>query len=206
MEGPKFKIAIIGATGAIGKELVRLLGNDNRVSELALLVRRKLPEWDEMENTTPDFKEKAKYLIMENFDDLAEKLADNEVSNLDGYDAFLCTLGTRVKVGKEQFIKVDYQYPIDFATYGRNHNIKYFGHLSSQGAKSSSCMLYMKTKGEVEEALQKLGLNHLSIYRPALLLNRDNDKRLGESIGSMIPFIPKIESKDVAKAIISHCM
>ena len=65
--------------------------------------------------------------------------------------------------------------------------------------------LYMKTKGRVEEDINKIGLNELAIYRPALLLNRDNDKRLGEKIGSFIPFIPKIQSIDVAKGMIKHC-
>lgn len=40
---------------------------------------------------------------MENFDDL-----ESLKGYVEGYDAFLCTLGTRVKVGEELFKKVDY--------------------------------------------------------------------------------------------------
>lgn len=39
------KIAILGATGAIGKEIVHYAKNDNRVGELILIVRRTLDEW-----------------------------------------------------------------------------------------------------------------------------------------------------------------
>lgn len=41
----KVKIAIIGATGAIGKEIVRAAKNDERIGELALIVRKRLEEW-----------------------------------------------------------------------------------------------------------------------------------------------------------------
>ncbi len=42
------KVCIIGATGAIGKEIVRYILNTetkNRISELTLFIRSPLPEW-----------------------------------------------------------------------------------------------------------------------------------------------------------------
>ena len=42
------KLCSIGATGAIGKEIVRYIINTetkNRISELTLLIRSPLPEW-----------------------------------------------------------------------------------------------------------------------------------------------------------------
>lgn len=41
----KVKIALIGATGAIGKEIVKHAKNDPRIEELCLVVRRRLEEW-----------------------------------------------------------------------------------------------------------------------------------------------------------------
>lgn len=64
----------------------------------------------------------------------------------------------------------------------------------------------MRTKGEVERDIKKLGYNHLSISKPGLLLNRDNDSRIGEKIGSVIPFITKIESSDVGLAMLDHAI
>jgi len=40
-----------------------------------------------------------------------------------------------------------------------------------------------------------------SIHHPGVILNRDNDVRFGESIIKYVPFVPKIESKDLAKAL-----
>ena len=101
MEGPGLKVALIGATGAIGKEIVRAALENNKVSEISLLIRKKIPEWE-----TPEFTEKAakvKFLICDNFDNL-----DNLRESLLGYDIFLCTLGSRVGTGTENFVKVDY--------------------------------------------------------------------------------------------------
>jgi hypothetical protein len=68
-------------------------------------VRKRLEEWKEEE-----FKCKLVVIERENFDNL-EELKDH----FSGYDALLCTLGTRVKTGEANFIKVDYQYPLNFA-------------------------------------------------------------------------------------------
>ena len=42
----KYKIAIIGSTGAIGKVFLRWAMKDDRISELTILARKKLDEWD----------------------------------------------------------------------------------------------------------------------------------------------------------------
>jgi putative NADH-flavin reductase len=41
----KVKVALIGATGAIGKEIVRHSKKDQRIEELCLVVRKRLEEW-----------------------------------------------------------------------------------------------------------------------------------------------------------------
>lgn len=118
----------------------------------------------------------------------------------------LCTLGSRVKVGEEQFKKVDYHYPIAFGKIGLEAGAHYYGLLSSTGASASSWFLYMKTKGEVERDIAKLGYQNLAIHRPGLLLNRDNDDRIGEKIFAKVPFVTKIESSDVGLAILDHAI
>lgn len=42
----QIRIALIGGTGAVGKEIIRCAKNDKRVSEIALVARRKLDEWN----------------------------------------------------------------------------------------------------------------------------------------------------------------
>jgi len=192
----KVKISLIGATGAIGKEIVRHAKNDTRLEELCLVVRKRLEEWKD-----EDFKCRLKVIQMDSFDDLSGLREP-----LQGYDGVLCTLGSRVKVGEEQFKKVDYHYPIAFGRVGLEAGAHYYGLLSSTGAKASSWFLYMRTKGEVERDIAKLGYPHLAIHRPGLLANRDNDKRTGEKIANFIPFITKIESADMGLAMLDHAI
>ena len=49
-----------------------------------------------------------------------------------------------------------------------------------------------------------LELPSLTIYKPGFLLNRRNDYRLGEKLGSYVPFMSKIESSDLGQAMIEH--
>ena len=65
----------------------------------------------------------------------------------------------------------------------------------------NSCFTYMKVKGEAEEEIQKKNVNYISIMKPGIILNRDNDDRLGESILKYIPFMDKIDAKDIGKAM-----
>ena len=58
-----------------------------------------------------------------------------------------------MKVGEAEFKKVDCQYPINFGKLGLECGVKYYGLLSSHGAKKSSWFLYLKTKGEAEEGI-----------------------------------------------------
>ena len=81
-----FKICIIGATGAIGKEIVRTALAEAKVTQITLIIRKKLPEWE----NDPD--NKLRFVELENFDNL-EAISDSE--HLQGIDAFFCTLGTR---------------------------------------------------------------------------------------------------------------
>ena len=74
-------MCIIGATGAVGKELVRYIINTetkDRISELTLLIRSPLPEWQELlkeEDTSEKatwFKSNVKFIKRDNFDDLTD--------------------------------------------------------------------------------------------------------------------------------------
>ena len=42
--------------------------------------------------------------------------------------------------------------------------------------------------------------------KPGLLLDRDNDYRLGEKIASWVPFIPKVTWKAVASSMIEQTL
>ena len=99
---------------------------------------------------------------------------------------------------------MDYQYCLNFANLAKKLETPYFGILTSSGANSKSPFFYMKTKGEVEEAIAAVDLKSLHIYQPGLITNRDNDFRFGEWIGKFVPFMPKISGDNLGKVILLH--
>lgn len=84
-------IAMIGASGGIGREIVRCAAKDPRVSEITLIVRRTLEEW-----TQENFKPKLNIIQRENLENLHELK-----EQLMGFDIFISTMGALVKVGEE---------------------------------------------------------------------------------------------------------
>ena len=59
----KYRLALIGSTGAIGREICDNIKKDTRFNEVILLCRKPLEEW-KAEEFTP----KLTILCMENFD------------------------------------------------------------------------------------------------------------------------------------------
>ena len=57
-------------------------------------------------------------------------------------------------------------------------------------ANATSIFFYSKTKGEIEEAVKKIGFEGCFIFRPSLLLGHRTHVRFGESIAQAI--LPKI--------------
>lgn len=161
------KALIIGATGLIGNELVKLLLKSDYYQKIYVLVRRET-------GLSNDKLEK----ILANFDDLEESLKSIQVD-----DIYNC-LGTTIKKAgsKEEFYKVDFTYPIEIARIMKKNGSGTFLNVSALGAKKGSIIFYNRVKGELEDALQNTGFSSLVIFRPSLLLGDRKEKRTGEDI------------------------
>ena len=108
------------------------------------------------------------------------------------YDVLFNVLGSRVGKGEEEFRKVDYTYVVNSCILCEKLNISHFSNCSSANASKDSWFLYCRVKN----------VNYISIHRPGIILNRENDDRIGEKIISYIPFLPKITSKDIAMSML----
>jgi nucleoside-diphosphate-sugar epimerase len=190
------KALVLGGTGLVGKELIELLLQDNHYS-ITALVRKALPIQNERLTQ-----------VIINYDNPKNEVVIAE--------EVFCCLGTTIKVAGSQkaFYKVDFEYPYDLAKRAYLNGAKKFALVSSLGANKKSSLFYSKTKGEIEEAITKIGYESLFILRPALLLGNRLTPRPGERIAQLfftkLSFlIPKkykaIQARQVAKAMIT-CM
>ena len=115
---------------------------------------------------------------------------------------------------KNEYRRVEYEIPVKIASVAKKNDITSFIYLSSLGSTTKTKNIYLKNKGEAEEALKNLNFSCLSIIRPSLMLGYRNKFRLGEFIGQLIfknlSFLFQgslkqyraIDSKNVAKAML----
>lgn len=167
------RAVVIGATGLVGHQLVRLMINDERYDSVLLVVRKP--------HTLKD--PKVVELIVKDFD----RLQDHKDA-MNGHD-FYCALGTtRKKAGsKEAFLKVDVDYPLEFAKIAASQkDYKQLLVVTSVGAKSSSPLFYNMAKGLLEDRLQELKLGALKIFQPSLLLGNRKEYRFLEEIAKVL--------------------
>lgn len=103
-------------------------------------------------------------------------------------DAVICALGTtKAKSGRAGLAAVDRDLVVEVARAARLAGARHFVFISSVGANSQSKSHYLRTKGQTELALRKLGFDRLDIMRPGLLRGqRHGDRRTGEKIASLL--------------------
>ena len=106
-------------------------------------------------------------------------------------DVLVCALGTTIKAAGSQaaFRAVDHDLVVEVAHAARTAGVDHMIAVSSAGADRSSRNFYLRTKGETEEDLGKLGFRRLDILRPGLLRGHRAEKRKLEGAGQLIaPF------------------
>ncbi len=103
-------------------------------------------------------------------------------------DVALCCLGTTIaRAGsRESFREVDVDYVVAFARAALAARAQRLVVMSSVGADSRSRNFYLRTKGEMEEELEKLGFAALDILQPGLLLGWRHEMRPLELAGTVL--------------------
>ena len=151
---------IAGPTGLVGSNILRFLSENNH-NTIALLRSpiKQLPS-----NTEE--------LIID-FDSL---LNEGSLPRCD--HVFIC-LGTTIKIAKskDNFKKVDLDYPLAVARKALNSGAKKLTLISSVGADSKSKNFYLRIKGELEDAILDLGFESVNIFRPSFLIGKGGRRR-----------------------------
>lgn len=200
MENKKLNAIVIGATGAVGRELTDYLLADPNYNKVTVPVRRTIDRW---ENLSPEKKGKLNIVKVENLDFLSRtKEQIQKIIGDDSYDVLFNTLGSRVGRGDEEFYKVDFTYVVESCRLCEKLAIPHYSNCSSMNANKDSWFMYCRVKGQAEEEAMNSKVHYVSIHRPGIILHRDNDYRIGEAVVAYVPFIDKIESKDIGKAML----
>ena len=191
---------LFGASGLVGSHLLSLIIKNNNYNKIKLFTRSETT----ISNSQIE-------IIKIDFNNL-----ENHKDSIIGDDCFFCIGTTRKNTpDKNEYIKVEYNIPVEVAKIAKENSINSFTYISSMGANPSASGLYLKNKGQAEEALKKLNFPKLSIMRPSILLGNRRENRIGEKIGIFVMksfsplFLGKmkkykpIKVENVAKAMIN---
>lgn len=164
------KALVIGATGAVGKDLVEQLLKDDTFDRVDIFVRREVK--------IPSAKLVSHIVDFDHLESWANLLTG---------DVLFSCLGTTIKAAGSQDAqwKVDYTYQFDSAKAARAGGVRKLVLVSSVGANAKSKIFYARMKGQLDEDVAKLGFPGCFILRPPSLIRKGSD-RFGEKAGVAI--------------------
>ena len=176
---------IIGATGAVGKEILQEILADDFYNKVYILGRQSIGKLADEERLTK---------IIVDFENL-----NFDTSILEDADVF-ASLGTTIKIAgsKENQRKIDVDYTVNFSKICEG-KVRSFNVVSAIGANSKSKNFYNSLKGELEDKLKVMNLGVLRIFQPSLLISKRDDKRFLEQMFMKVAPIFQLVLKGKAK-------
>ncbi len=193
------KVVILGASGLVGSFLVKDLCNSDEISSV-LSIGRKSIKYDH-----PKLDERLGDLLDEAFWDFKVEVDI----------VYICIGTTKAKTPDEsRYRAIDFGIPVNATKWAIAQGGTLVSVVSSMGASPKSSNFYLRTKGEMEEAIQKMAIES-HIFRPSMILGPRKEKRLGERIGKVVmnflkPLIPAnykpVEAKDIAAKMMQESM
>ena len=171
------KTLLIGATGAVGSDLLELLLEDGEVESVVIFVRRN-PGVEHPKLTVHvidfDKPEGWSHLVM-------------------GDVLFSCLGTTRKDAGsKAAQWKVDYDYQYSFAKAARQNGVECYVLVSAMNASSKSLFFYSRIKGKLDEDVTNLGFPKLLIFKPPSLIRKESDRKMEKMGVKVIGFFNRL--------------
>jgi uncharacterized protein YbjT (DUF2867 family) len=188
-------LLVIGATGLVGGEVLRLAFDDDRIDRIVAPTRRPLAPAARLENPVIDF-------------DAFPAEAPWWTA-----DAVVCALGATIRAAgsQEAFLKVDRDYVVTIARLTRSRGARAFALTSAIGANPRSRIFYNRVKGEAEAGVEACGFPSLTIVRPGFIggVRRESRPleqaavRVAGAIGVMLPRRWRVNPADhIARALL----
>ncbi|ETW07663.1 hypothetical protein H310_02126 [Aphanomyces invadans] len=191
---------VVGGTGSVGRELIKLLAISTRCKKVVALSRRPI-EPSSFATVFPGLPETEASKVLVHVVDF-DNLKDEDFA-MHHADACFCCLGTtRADAGSaEAFMKVDLHYVSKTAELSKAAGIPYFGLLTASNANKGSWFLYPRTKGLAQEAVANLNFIRTGFFQPGLLRRGD----LARSVERWASYVLKSVSVcAVAKAMLAN--
>lgn len=213
------KLILVGATGLVGSAVMRLALADARVVQVVALTRKPLAS----ELKAVSFNAQSTGAGEHGHDEarLLNPIVDFDKLPEDAFwwkaDAVVCTLGTTIKIAKtdEAFRRVDLHIPSRVASVAAQNGVKCYVLNSSMMANPKAGGLYLRTKGQAEQAVKNSGIPSVVLARPGLLDGGREEFRLGEEIGVIAsrvfnPLLPKrlrsVKVENLAKVMLENAI
>ena len=171
------KAIILGATGAVGRDLTEMLLKDDYFGQVDIFVRR------EVNAVHPKLK-----VHVVDFDH-----PENWQDQVHGDVVFSC-MGTNRKAAgsKDRQLMVDYTYQYGFAGIAAGHGVPAYILVSSFGADPKSRFFYTRMKGELDDAVLKLPFTRTAIVRPTSLIRKNTDRTIEKISVPLLIFLNKL--------------
>lgn len=132
-------------------------------------------------------------------------------------DSFVSCLGTTLRAAgsREAFVAVDRDLVLRLAQLAFDQGARHAVLMSSVGASRQSGNFYLRVKGEVEDAMARVGFTRLDIIQPGLLIGARDQRRPAEALAqSLVPLANRallgklsrfrsINADQVARAIVA---
>jgi uncharacterized protein YbjT (DUF2867 family) len=184
------KAIVIGATGVVGREVVKTLSLCDEISEIITFTRR------EYEFNSPKV---INYVI--DFDEI-----DNYADLVEGEFLFSCLGTTKSQVGSiEKQRIVDFSYQLKFAQVAATNGVHHYLLVSSPGADELSSNPYLKMKGDLDTAVNALDFASINLFKPMLIDGKRDDSRPAERLGVLLTqplkYIPGLKKYQKIKGI-----
>lgn len=161
----RVRAVLVGATGLVGAELLRVLLEDDRLASIAVLGRR--PTGVQHEK------------LREHVVDLG---APASFGALVLGDVLFSALGTTLRAAGSRAAQyeVDHGHQLRVAQAARRNGVPVCVIVSAAGSSPRSRIFYSRMKGELERDVEALGFPRARFLRPGLLDGERREHRAGE--------------------------
>lgn len=160
------KAVVLGSTGLVGEELLKLLVKNSYFEEILLINRRK------------------GRIISEKVSEQIVDFKDLSNLNFSQIDVLFIAFGTTLKTAgsKENQWKIDVEIPSKVMGIAREQGVENCVLISSLGVSKKSLFFYSRMKAQLDENAKNCGFKKLVIVKPSVLDGDRKEKRAGEKL------------------------